>query len=119
MPEKPETRLGSKIYLAIVASAAFLLWTCSGKTPPSVDVKIWQGDPVLEAIVRRQENMFILCQERQFRDFLCLTGEDLEKIYVTYTGCCLEWAANCPKMTRQEQARWLSEWRTYLDNANR
>ena len=104
--------------LPLFFSGLIFTASCSGP-PPSVDVKIWQGWPPEKAIVRLQANEILLCEKELFRDYVCMTGDDLEKMVITYTSCCNEWKSSCPKMSEQEIARWGKVKNEFEERKNR
>lgn len=49
--------------------------------------KLYQGDHVLRAIVRSQDNERIDTDDPQFSEFYCTSGADLQKLYENMLKC--------------------------------
>lgn len=61
--------------------------SCQHPGMPVWDGKIWQGDPDSQSIVRTQANEMIYCSEEIFRDYVCVSLEDLQKLYANMLKC--------------------------------
>ena len=57
-----------------------LLVGCATTVPIPPDVRIWQGWPKDDAIVRTQEAATLKCVDPKFQDFVCLQWDDFMKI---------------------------------------
>lgn len=60
---------------------------CASTTPPPIDVQFWAGDSIEEGISRTQEKRFIECKASEFDEYVCLTYDDLKKIYEALLQC--------------------------------
>lgn len=60
---------------------------CPGAEMPKIDVSMWAGDSNRAGITRSQEHKSIGCFDEQFDEFVCLTYDDLKKIYGTLLKC--------------------------------
>lgn len=54
---------------------------------PVIDVSFWAGDSAKDGVSRAQEGKTLACKDPQFDQFVCLTYEDLQKIYDTLLEC--------------------------------
>ena len=66
---------------------AFALLNACASTPSDLEAsrppctwKLWAGDPVRSAVVRRQDNAVLKCDEPDFDNMTCLTNEDLANL---------------------------------------
>lgn len=60
---------------------------CPGTEMPKIDVSLWAGDSHRAGVTRAQEQKTIACQDEQMDEFVCLTYDDLKKIYGTLLKC--------------------------------
>jgi hypothetical protein len=61
------------------------------RIPPSVELKLWQAWSIEEAIVRKQANEIIRCSQPEFNSYVCMSGEDLEKVIKELIVSCKQW----------------------------
>lgn len=54
---------------------------------PTIDIKTWAGDSKIEGIQRAQDKKSISCKDPEFDQMICMTYEDLKKIYLTLPKC--------------------------------
>lgn len=74
--------------LAIVGALCFT--GCKTPNIPAIHAKFWAGDSKNDSITRSQDHDSLLCRDIQFDNYVCLTYEDLKKIYDTMLTC-KEW----------------------------
>jgi hypothetical protein len=60
---------------------------CPGAEMPNIDVSLWAGDSSRSGVTRSQEEKTLSCEDPQMDEFVCLTYEDLKKIYSTMLRC--------------------------------
>lgn len=60
---------------------------CPGAEMPNIDIQMWAGDSSRSGITRSQEEKTLSCEDPQFDEFVCLTYEDLKKMYSTMLRC--------------------------------
>jgi hypothetical protein len=64
---------------------------------PEIQIKTWAGDYREGAIVRAQDNAKVSCRDSYFDNYVCLSYEDLKKIYETLL-ICKDWGASSNMM---------------------
>ena len=89
-------RLLMFILLLITAIVSFPLNGCaaakkSNTSIPKIDLKLYQGMPDKQGIVREQSAELLKCAEPKFQDFVCLSHEDFQKVIDAYILGCKEW----------------------------
>lgn len=62
-------------------------------TVPKIDVQTWAGDSEHAGITRSQENKTIECKDPKMDEFVCVSYEDLKKIYETFF-LCKQWTGD-------------------------
>lgn len=73
--------------LSVCLGVLFSLSSCKTPGMPDWDGKVYQGSSVVEGIVRSQENETIYCNEPKFDEFVCVSLEDLQKLYANILKC--------------------------------
>ena len=91
----------------LITIMIMLSFTCCANSPPSINVKLWAGDSSSASIKRSQDNESIMCHQREFDNYLCLTYEDYTTIIETYLSSCKEWQKS--NLTREEVEALLLE----------
>lgn len=66
-----------------------ILLSCAHAVP-EIDIKSWEGDSKNGGITRAQEATTKKCSDPEFNEYICMTGEDLKKIYDILSRC-REW----------------------------
>jgi hypothetical protein len=72
---------------------------------PSIDAKFWAGDSAQAGISRSQDQKTLECKSPEFDQFVCLTYDDLRKIYNTLLKC-KQWEAQA-KASPEETLAFL------------
>jgi hypothetical protein len=78
------------VFLVLIFIAIeYVFLMCPGcATPlPSIDIQTWAGDSKTGSIVRSQEEMQLKCSDPLFNEMVCITYEDMKKIYLTLPKC--------------------------------
>lgn len=72
-----------------VSSIVLLLIGCAAPNThvPSVDIQLWAGNPLRASIQRAQTGQELACFDPSFNNYVCLSYEDLQKIYATFLRC--------------------------------
>lgn len=107
MTLEKETKIAAGLCFWIgIAGIVFVLTLpgCQANMPP-IDAQFWGGDSARQGISRSQENRTLECKQPEFDKYVCLTYEDLQKIYDTLLEC-KQWPTLA---TRGQQARFISE----------
>jgi len=60
---------------------------------PSLDIKTWAGDSKNTSVSRSQDQKTISCKDPLFDEMICMTYEDLKKIFLTFPKC-KEWSGS-------------------------
>lgn len=74
---------------------------CKSPEMPKIDVSFWAGDSANEGIARSQENRTMACSSSDFDDMVCLSYEDVRKIYDLLLQC-ERWPKSSLVMTRRD-----------------
>lgn len=93
-------------YLCLFAGLfiIFYLLTLPGckESIPPIDATFWAGDSKNIGITRAQDSKTIQCNQAEFDQYVCLSYDDVKKIYDTLLQC-KEW----PKKMTSKQAEQL------------
>lgn len=54
---------------------------------PKTEILTWAGDPLNDGISRAQESKLLQCSNSQFSGYVCMTYDDLVKLYSTLLLC--------------------------------
>ncbi len=80
-----------RIYLwAILAMA--LITSCATPLIPSWQGTLYQGDPVVRAMVAPSHGLIVYPQDPAFGDLVAMSFEDFRAFWVTYVLGCRTWA---------------------------
>ena len=71
---------------------SLLLTACPSAPIPKINVSLWAGDSERQGITRAQEKKTMACSDPQMDEFVCLTYEDLRRIYGLVLSC-QKWGA--------------------------
>lgn len=71
---------------------AFIMWIsgCAHPIMPAIDVSTWAGDAQSSSIVRFQDDQEMKCTSPRFDQMVCMTYDDLKKLYLTMHKC-MDW----------------------------
>lgn len=86
-----EQRHAGPAWLMFFIGIAIILWVislpgCKSSMPP-IDVSFWAGDSAKDGVTRTQENKTIECKDPEFDELVCLTYEDVKKIFAVLLQC--------------------------------
>lgn len=76
--------------MKIVLMLSLFLLSCVNKelkNEPNVRPKLYVGSYHENAIVRKQSEEFIMCTDRKFNDFVCMSYPDLLNIQYALDAC--------------------------------
>lgn len=59
---------------------------------PHWEAQFWAGDPNTGSIRRNQANEFIQCTDPKMADYVCLSYQDLQKLYDEVLSKCEKWS---------------------------
>ncbi len=82
-----KTRPIWKTSLLILRSLSLLGASQCSTKPPAIDIELWAGDSATSSIVRKQNSASIECRDVKFDDFVCVSYDDLAKVYSTIQKC--------------------------------
>jgi hypothetical protein len=99
----------------MVGVAVCVILTLSGCHTgiPKIDAEFWAGDSKSKGISRKQEGQTIPCDDPVIDDYVCLSYEDLQKIYHTLLQC-KQWSGTT--MSTREQLVFFRKNRGLLEH---
>jgi hypothetical protein len=104
-------------FLSLGLGAAIIVYvlTMTGcrTNVPAIDAKFWAGDSAKSGITRAQENRTLACENPEFDEYVCLSYEDLKKIYSTLLQC-KDWG-NIQLMSSRQAKKYYKKNKQVLD----
>lgn len=95
----------------------FSLPGCKSAMPP-VDVSFWAGDSAKEGITRSQESKTIACSDPAMDDYVCLSYEDVKKLFSILLQC-QQWPSDINLVKTKALYRFLAKKNPEVDHALR
>lgn len=72
----------------IMAAIAFYFGGCATVASfPAMDIQTWAADSKFSSIVRSQDRRTIQCKDPLFDEMICMSYNDLKKLYETLLSC--------------------------------